>query len=178
MTLEQKLKHALKTKDHSKIHLVFEEIYHEYGKLVYFIIMQYVENNMDVEDLTQDVFLNFFNNLLKTEIKNIKYYLVVSAKNKAINFIKSRYNKIIIDEDIVHEQEEKENSNENYFAIISNMKNYLNDYEIDIVIQRAVYDCSFKDLANKYEKSINTVISTYHRAIKKYLKGAKKNEKK
>lgn len=176
MTLERKLKLALKSNDSSKIHLVFEEIYYAYGKLVYFTIMQYVKNNMDVEDLTQDVFLHFFNNLLKTEIKNIKYYLVVSAKNKAINFIKANQGKIILDENLVYEQEQKE-CNENYFKIISNMRQHLNNYEIDIIIQHTIYDYSFKDLANKYNKSINTIISTYHRAIKKYLKGVKKNEK-
>lgn len=178
MTLEQKLKRALKSKDPSKIHIVFEEIYHAYGKLVYFTIMQYVKNNMDVEDLTQDVFLNFFNNLLKNEIKNIKYYLVVSAKNRAINFINANQNKIVLDENIIYEQEQQDDYNENYFIIISNMKKYLNEFEIDIIIQHAVYDYSFKDLANKYDKSINTIISTYHRAVKKYLKGADKNEKK
>lgn len=176
MTLEQKLKLALKSKDSSKIHVVFEEIYYSYGKLVYFTIMQYVKNNMDVEDLTQDVFLNFFNNLLKTEIKNIKYYLVVSAKNKAINFIKANQGKIVLDENIVYEQEQSD-FNKNYSIIILDMKKYLNEYEIDIIIQRAVYDCSFKELANKYGKSINTIISTYHRAVKKYLKGVDKNEK-
>lgn len=178
MTLEQKLKHALKSKDSSAIHLVFEEIYCTYGKLIYFTIMQYVKNNMDVEDFTQEVFLSFFNNLRKTEIKNIKYYLVVSAKNRAINFIKSHQNKFILDENIIYSLEQVDDKNENYILIISNMKKYLNNNEIDIIIQHSIYDYSFKELSLKYNKSINTIISIYHRAIKKYLKGVSKNEKK
>lgn len=177
MTLEHKLKHALKSRNSYNIHMVFEEIYITYGRLVYFIIMKYVKNNMDVEDITQEVFLKFFNNLQKAEIKNIKYYLVVSAKNAAINFLKAKNNKVIIDENIILGQEQKEYSNEQYFMIISNMEKYMSDYEIEIVIQHTVYDYSFKELAKKYEKSINTIISIYHRAIKKYLKGVGKNEK-
>jgi DNA-directed RNA polymerase specialized sigma24 family protein len=58
------------------------------------------------------------------------------------------------------------------------MEKYLNNNEIDIIIQHSIYDYSFKELSLKYNKSINTIISIYHRAIKKYLKGVGKNEKK
>ena len=44
MTLERKLKHAIKSNDIDKIHIVFDEIYITYGRLVYFKIMKYVDN--------------------------------------------------------------------------------------------------------------------------------------
>lgn len=90
MTLEQKLKHAIKSNDINKIHIVFDEIYRLYGRLVYFKIMQYIDNKLDVEDLTQDVFVSFYNNIKYIEVLNIKYYLVVSAKNKALNYLKKK----------------------------------------------------------------------------------------
>jgi DNA-directed RNA polymerase specialized sigma24 family protein len=81
MTLENKLNRALKSNDINKIHEVFDEIYTIYGKLVYFKISQYVDNKLHVEELTQDVFVSFYNNIMTSKITNIKYYLVTSAKN-------------------------------------------------------------------------------------------------
>lgn len=174
MTLERKLSRALKSNNDFYIHMVFEEIYNTYGRLVYFTIMQYVKNNMDVEDITQEVFISFFNNLSKADIKNIKYYLVVSAKNKAINFLKRKNIDIVFDENIILEKIDDSSNNFDYNKIIKNMKEYITEYEIDIIIKHIVYDYSFKELAEMYDKPINTIISTYHRAIKKYKKGVKK----
>ena len=97
MTLEKRMKRAIKSNDIRIIHEVFEEIYVTYGKLVYFKIMQYVSNKLDVEELTQDVFVSFYNNLKCTDILDIKYYLVTSAKNKAVDFIKKK--KVVLQSD-------------------------------------------------------------------------------
>lgn len=75
LRVEENLKYALRTKDKRIINQVFEEIYYEYGHLIGFVISQYVKNKSDVEELINDVFLNFFNNLDKIKIKNIKAYL-------------------------------------------------------------------------------------------------------
>lgn len=57
MTLELKLKHAIESNDINKIHTVFDEIYRSYDRLVYFKIMQYIDNKLDLEDLTKNVFV-------------------------------------------------------------------------------------------------------------------------
>lgn len=176
MSLELKLKRAIELKDITYIHQIFEEIYNTYGKLVYFTIMKYVKNSMDVEDLTQDVFISFYNNISKNDIKNIKYYLVVSAKNKALNFLKQQQKNLILDETVIQSLEDTTNMNTDYFKLLSKMKKYLNDYEIDIIIKHVIYDYTFKDLSKLYNKSINTIISNYHRAVKKYKKGVKEDE--
>ena len=89
-TLETKLIKALKSNNENIIHDVFNEIYDEYKKLVYKQISFYVKNNYDCEELTQDTFISFFNNLNKIKIINIKYYLLVSAKNKALDHLKKK----------------------------------------------------------------------------------------
>lgn len=50
MQLERKLKYAIMSNDIDKIHSVFDDIYITYGRLVYFKIMQYIENKSDVEE--------------------------------------------------------------------------------------------------------------------------------
>ena len=90
MDYNDKLKKFIKENNKTKIDNLFEEIYYSYRKLVSFIIAKYVNNHMDVEDLTSDVFINFYKKIHVSEINNIKYYLVTSAKNLAINYLNKK----------------------------------------------------------------------------------------
>ena len=174
MTLEHKLKRALESKNQDEILRVFEEIYNRYSNLIFFTISQIVDTKEDVEELTQDVFLKFFNNLQKTKIDNIKYYLVVSAKHNAINHLKRKKNEVIYDDNIVYAAP---NYNDDiiikyeYGELIKEMKKNLEDYEISIIIEHVVYDLTFKEIAEKYKKPLKTILSNYYRAIEKMKKG-------
>lgn len=173
MNLEDKLKRAIKKKKTESVHLVFEEIYETYSKLVYFKVIQYIDNRQDANDLTQDVFLSFYENIFKSDINNIKYYLMVTAKNKALNYLKSQKNIITLEENIVYDYVDDCSNNEEYNNIIDNMKKYLSEREINILLEHIIDGNSFKDLSVKYNIPLNTVISIYHRALKKYKKGIK-----
>ena len=177
MTLEQKLSIALKSNNEDSINSIFEEIYSSYGKLVYFIIMQYINNKLDVEELTQDVFISFFNNLDNNNVKNIKYYLVTSAKNKALDFLKSKKDSVLLDENIIYQQLDTKYSSYKYIEIIEEMKSCLTNFEIDLIIKHNIYGITFKEMSKIYNKSINTLLTTYHRAIKKFKERKKNNEK-
>ena len=91
MSMEQKLRLALKFADEQMIHETFNEIYITYGKLVYFTISKYIENSNDIEDLTQ--------------YKANKYYTYENGEyiisNSAYNENKQYYVK-----DVVLEQED------------------------------------------------------------------------
>ena len=102
--MEQKLLYkAIKSNNEQKILEACDLIYQKYQKLIYFIISKYITNIYDIEDLTQTVFINFFNNLEKIDLtKNIKYYLVTSAKNISLNFIKKQ-NKIEYDDTLIYQ---------------------------------------------------------------------------
>lgn len=173
MNLEDKLKRAIKKKKTESVHLVFEEIYETYSKLVYFKVIQYIDNRQDAIDLTQDVFLSFYENIFKSDINNIKYYLMVTAKNKALNYLKSQKNIITLEENIVYDYVDDCSNNEEYNNIINNMKKYLSEREINILLEHIIDGNSFKDLSVKYNIPLNTMISIYHRALKKYKKGIK-----
>lgn len=177
MTLEQKLKHAKRSNDIDKIHSVFNEIYVTYGKLVYFKISQYVNNKLDVEELTQDVFVNFYNNVVNNDIYDIKYYLLVSAKNKAIDFLKKKKELLILDDKIIFEKEEDITSSIEYEELINKMKTFLSNFEIELIIKHNINGNSFKQLSIEYKKPLNTILSIYNRALRKFKKGSEKNEK-
>lgn len=168
MKLEKKLKHALKSNNISSIHEVFEEIYEKYNKLVFFIIIRYVNNIDDVRDLVQDTFVSFYNNL-NNNIENIKFYLTTSAKNKAINFIK-KHNNIIFDDEFIYKVEDIKNININYHNIIEIMRKTLTDLEIEIILQHTLHGYTFREIAKQLNMNLNTTISMYRRAIKKFKK--------
>ena len=69
MNLESKLRLSIKHKDETLLDIVFEEIYYEYSNLSAFIISKYVQNKLDVEELVNDVFFNFYNTIFKTDNK-------------------------------------------------------------------------------------------------------------
>ena len=92
MSYEKKLISAIKKQDISAIERIFEQIYYDYGKLVGFVISKYVSNTADIEELINDVFLKFSKVLYSIKLDSIKYYLVVQAKNTAINFVKKNSN--------------------------------------------------------------------------------------
>lgn len=177
MTLENKLNRALKSNDINKIHEVFDEIYTIYGKLVYFKISQYVDNKLHVEELTQDVFVSFYNNIMTSKITNIKYYLVTSAKNKGIDYLHKKKDNVIFDEKSIFEKEDN-SINIEYNEIIETMKLFLTDLEIEIILKHVVDGYSFKQLASMYNKPLNTIFSIYSRSIKKFKKGSDDNERK
>ena len=85
---DKRLYHKIQSSDEEQIHKIFNEIYIKYGKLVFFVISKYVQQYQDIEDLTNDVFLRFFNQIQQMDLtNNIKSYLTTSAKNMALNFI-------------------------------------------------------------------------------------------
>lgn len=178
MPLENKLLHAIKSNNKDTIDNVFEIIYYEYGKLVAYIISKYVERIEDVEEIVNDVFISFYKAALKKEIRDIKYYLVTSAKNKSIDFYRKKINKLDVyyNDDNVFEYIEYKDSI--YGDLLYEMRKYLSDEEINIIILHLIYDYSFKEIAEKYNKPISSISSIYNRALKKFKKGSKKDESK
>lgn len=178
MSIETKLNNALKSKNETIINSVFEEIYQKYGKIVYLRLFEYLGKKDVVEDLLQDVFVSFFNNLNKIKLNNIKYYLLVSAKNKALDYLKSQNNDLIIDSNYVYDNEEiiESKTSIEFNELIFKMKSILTKEEIDIVLKHIVDGYSFKKIAKEQSKSINSVLTKYYRALKK-VKEVYKSEK-
>ena len=70
---ERRLYHKIQSSSEEQTHQLFNDIYVTYGKLVFFVISRYVHQVQDIEDLTNDVFLSFFNQIQKINLNgNIK----------------------------------------------------------------------------------------------------------
>lgn len=167
MSLENKLQKAINSKKPEKIEIVFEEIYYEYGKLVGFIISKYISKKEDIEELVDDVFISFSKAMLKSDINNIKYYLVTQAKNASINFLNKKENKI----DIVYDElyiSSNTYEQSKYYELIFELKQILTEKEINIILLHTIYNYSFDDISTKLNIPLQSIASIYRRAIKKF----------
>ena len=169
MILEKKLERAIKKENSHEIEFLFEEIYDKYYNLISYLISQNVKNNKDVEELVNDTFINFYNNCYIKPINNIKYYLVQSAKNISINFLKKKQINYEYNEEYINNYNDQKDKTI-YDEIIILLDKYLNKEEIKIILLYNVDCYSLKEIANMINKPYNTVLSIYNRAIKKFKK--------
>lgn len=173
MNDDRRILKNLKSNNQVNVHEAFEEIYKKYYKLVFFVINKYVPIVEDSEDLTNEVFIKVFNNLnVLSEKRNIKYYIMTIAKNMSINFIrdasvKDKYLKRI-------EIEQTACRESHYLSILHSLKKYLNEDEVELIINHLVEGYTFKELSAKLNLSVNTLTSKYNRAIKKLAKNKEK----
>lgn len=172
MSVEKKLENALLSNNPDKIDLVFEEIYYLYGKLVGFVISKYVFVKEDIEELINDVFISFYNNLNTIEFKSIKYYLVTSAKNKAIDFLRKKKEEVLLDDDYIFSVSDNKSL---YYQIVDDLKRCLKENEIEIILLHVIYNFSFKEISNIQNKPLTTISTIYSNAIKKYKRWRKDN---
>lgn len=79
----------------------FKTIYNNYGEMLYRIAYVYLANPDDTEDVLQDVFISFLQNLNKFKSdEHKKAWLIRATQNKSINLLKASSRKHINIEDI------------------------------------------------------------------------------
>lgn len=163
MSYEVELISALRSNDINKLQEIFKNIYEAYYKLVYFCAGNFLNNKEDIEDVTQEVFINFFNNLEHINVGgSIKYYLTRSARNLSINYLKKN-SKIVDNYDLSNEGTYELRTNELFDFI----KRSLDKDEKEIIIRHVLEGYSLKEIAKLNHQNINTIKSKYRRALEK-----------
>lgn len=165
MELEDKLIEALFYGKVNKIEKVFEDIYEQYYKLVYFCIKQKVAIKEDIEDLTNETFISFYNGLKRnSNIRSLKSYLCKIAINKANDYLNKQKDVVLnIDENM--SSDFKDNND-----IFDLLKSKCSEKEYYILIHHVIYEESFKEISLDINEKINTIKSIYHRLIIKLRK--------
>ncbi|MCR4898985.1 MAG: sigma-70 family RNA polymerase sigma factor [Acholeplasmatales bacterium] len=153
----------------SDLDKLFEKYYKTYSKLVYFVVNRLIEDEIEAEDLTNEVFLNFFEKYKNEKIRNVKGYLTASARNMSITFLNKK-NKMVIDNEYINNLSDN-NEKSYYHELIKSFKKLLNDLELEIVIDHIVYDVKLSTIAKEKGVSNNTIKSIYRRALNKLKKG-------
>ena len=94
------------------------------------------------------------------------------AKNTALNFIKSQNKNIIVKDDLILSIIDNNSTTDKYIYknLLEDLSKYLDELEVKIIIYHCLEGMKFKDISKILNKSTNTVITIYHRAIKKFKK--------
>lgn len=165
----KELKEALLSNNEIIIEEVFERIYIDYYKLIYFIIIKIVRDTESCKEIVNDVFLKAFNHIDKLDLNSssssIKSWLVRIGKNEAINFYnKQKKDQTILDEEYVSKT--ISSSNDNFIRLIDEFKTYLTEEELEILIYRIYYDMKLKDIAEILNSTTSIVYTKYQKALK------------
>lgn len=166
---EKNLLHKIKNCSKEELMHIYETIYYDYVKLVSFSVSKYIDDTEHIKDITNDVFLSFFDNA-KNINTSIKYYLLNAARNISIKFlIKNNKTKQVEDIDI-YSNKVSYKSHASYIELIEDLKAILTSKEVEIIILHAVDGYTFKEISSFINIPHKTVNKIYERAIKKIRK--------
>lgn len=171
---KDKLLKAIKSNELRKIEKTFKYIYDKYSPLMVFVAAKYISEPEDIKDIVQDTFIAFFNNIENINT-NIKSYLCSICKNMSLNFLKKNDKIDILNiEEIDYfanqNYDESNIHNETFKTLIEDMKIYLSELEIKIILSHLIDGYMFNEIAIKTDMNISTVKSIYYRALKKHQK--------
>ena len=154
----------------------FEEIYNRYVRLVAFVCGKFLSDDEDVKEVTNDVFVHFFNHLSRLDIsgQGLKYYLTVSAKNASLNRLRDRRRR---DASVATEEEAQSlasvpdldnqdiGASVRYRELIRDLSACMDKTALDIVLRHAVMGETFPSIGIALHMKTATVKTVYHRAL-------------
>lgn len=143
----------------------FDEFYSMTSKLVYYVIAGIIKNKDSVEDLMQDTYLKFIQNINNVNPnQNPNAYLAQIAKNLALNEF-NKQKRVIVDD--AYFTNLKDQSSENGSGIDLGIINYLEGVEKEVVTLKIIGELKFREIATLLDKPMGTVQWIYNTAIKK-----------
>lgn len=148
-----------------KNYINFEIFYQETKKSVFFSIAGIIKDEALIEDLIQDTYVRFLENIDKYHRNtNIKAFLSKIAYNLAINMYNKRKREVFDDEVIA---QSSYNPNPLLSLEVERLLAKISSLEREIVILHVINDLKFRDIANIVGKPLGTVLWLYNKAMKK-----------
>lgn len=153
-----------------------ELLVEKYSRPIYSFVYKNTGSAVDAQDITQEIFLKVWKNIKKfDQKKSFKPWLFQIAKNASIDFLRKR-------KTIPFSRFENENGQNmlvdsiesnpvNLIGTLSDQRTLamamqtLSQKEQKIITLRHSYGLSFKEIAETFEESINTVKSRYRRTL-------------
>lgn len=171
MGREKQIIKELKNNDYKS----FDEFYNLTSRLVYYVIAGVIKNKQTIEDLMQDTYLKFLNNIGSVNPnQNPNAYLAQIAKNLAINEFNKQKRVVVDDSYFTNLKDSKDHED---FGIDLGIINHLEFEEKEIVTLKLIGNLKYREIASLLNKPMGTVQWIYNNAIKKLRKKVgEKNE--
>lgn len=151
----------------AKIEKQCEDLYNEYKPLVIFIVSLYLDDSSLIDDVIQEVFLNFFSHINDT--KDYKAYLTTLSKNEAIKMNKNSKKTVAVESMDAFSMENVK-QNESLSVFIDELNNILSSREINIILAHLYGGYTFKEIGERLNINEKTIKTTYYRSLEKCKK--------
>ena len=135
---------------------------------IYAFVVSIVKDRELAKDITHDTYLAIYKNSNQYSAKGHPMaWMYAIAKNTAKMHLRKKQREVTVEEEIeIVSQQENIISN----VTVEYMLRNLDEEEREIVVMRSISDLAFKDIAKTLDMRLSTVLSKYHRAIKKLRK--------
>lgn len=164
------LKKALKEGRKDDAQRAFSRIYSEYRLLVRSVLSRYLPSSADVEDLSQEVFADFYRKAEGVST-SLKGYLARSSANRAIDLIRKRRGETELAKD---EALPEEPLNPPAIAFERWASSVLGNEDWNLVALHLLAGYSFEELAFLKGERAAKLKTRYYRALKKLRTEGKK----
>ena len=141
----------------------FNIIFEKYRYLVYYVSFDIIKSEEEAKDIVNETFLRMYER--RRDFKNesgLKYFLLVTAKNLAINRYNQSKGSLPYSDDIVGRDDQS-----NVSIYLEKFKEVLDKEEYHYLVLHLLYDFSFKEIAQSNRLTTAQVSSKYQRGIKK-----------
>ncbi len=153
----------------------FDIVYHQYKNLVFYRAYSVLNNKEDAEDVTQQTFIKFMENIEGVDDdSSIKQLLSRMAENEAIDLYRRKTKRASATDEMI-DSISTEDLNDAELTITLNK--VLEVDEASIVALKVVYDYTFQEIADETKETLGTIQGKYYKAIKKLKDYYKEKEK-
>ncbi len=150
----------------------FHSLYELTSESVYAFALSILKNKYDAEDVLQETFISVNRKAAEyTPHGKPMAWIFTIARNLSLTKLKGQSKATELDENTVATQMEfNEISNVEHKITLQTAFKILTDEERQILMLNAVGGMKFREIAGVLGLSLNTVLSKYHRSIKKLKK--------
>ncbi len=151
----------------------FDEFYNSLKELIFYNIFSIIKNHEISEDLLQETFVKFLNNLTNVNENNsIIGLLMTTSKNLSLDYLKKHQRIIYLEDSKIDNGSEEHLSIDKDF-IINKIRNILKPKEVDIFMMHVLGELTFEEISKVTSRSLGTILWSYNNSIKKLKKELK-----
>lgn len=175
---------ALDSGDADAVNTAFEAIYHACAGSVAFVCARFLDSDTDVQSVTDDVFVSFFQRApYIEELDSLRAYLCQAARRASMDHLRARRRRerglampvplLAAETDtdpmtLIPDPDGDIPAHARYKALAEDLCATVGRENTEIILAHAVCGESFPRIARRLGKKENTVKTAYHRAIKRF----------
>ncbi len=157
----------------------FNSIYENTYRQIYFIVLPILKDKSLTEDILQDTYLKFLEKLDDYKSKNLLAYLIMIAKNLAINEYNRRKRDFSVDrfeDNFEFKYDEFLEIKAEKRELIEKALSVLDQTEKNIFLLHSLENLAHREIAQIVDKPLGTVTWLYQKAVRKMRKFLKDDE--